>query len=180
MTHSATIIRVPRLRRMSLRVKPEGEIVVRAPMRTSDRIIEDFIQKNTEWIAKQKKSQQGMRLLTKEELQILKEKAQAYLPQRVQFLADKLWFQYKSVSFRHQKSRWGSCSSKNTISLNIELMRLPRQLCDYIIVHELTHTVHKHHQSGFWNHLESVLPGALDLDREMRRYKIGYGEVDSK
>ncbi len=73
-------------------------------------------------------------------------------------LALELGFQYRSVSCRHQKSRWGSCSYHNDISLNIELMRLPPELRDYIIVHELTHTFHKHHQDAFWNHLEKVLP----------------------
>lgn len=89
-------------------------------------------------------------------------------------LAEDLGFTYKKVSCRHQSSRWGSCSHDNNISLNIELMRLPEQLRDYIIVHELSHTIHKHHQKAFWDHLEKVLPGAEKLDREMRRWKIGY------
>mgnify|MGYP000181432869 CR=1 FL=1 len=53
-------------------------------------------------------------------------------------------------------------------------MRLPDDLRDYIILHELTHTVHKHHQSAFWRHLERVLPGSLILDKRMREWKIGY------
>lgn len=53
-------------------------------------------------------------------------------------------------------------------------MRLPMRLRDYIIIHELTHTIHKHHQNAFWNYLERVLPKALELDREMKDWKIGY------
>jgi predicted metal-dependent hydrolase len=89
-------------------------------------------------------------------------------------LAQDLGFIYQRVTCRHQKSRWGSCSHRNAISLNIELMRLPVSLRDYIIVHELTHTVHKHHQDAFWAHLEKVLPGAGELDRQMKQWKIGY------
>lgn len=152
------VIRVPRLRRMSLRVQLTGEIVVRAPMRISEREIRTFVIKNTAWIEKQKKHQSGFIPLSKEQLAELRLLAKSYLPHRTMELAGELGFSYKSVSCRHQKSRWGSCSHRNAINLNIELMRLPENLRDYIIVHELTHTIHKHHQNAFWNHLEKVLP----------------------
>ena len=171
---NTSIHRAHWLRRMSLRVLPTGEIVVRAPKRLSDREIEDFVEKNTDWIAKQKKSHVGLQPLSKDQLAELQILAKSYLPHRTMELALELGFQYRSVSCRHQKSRWGSCSHRNAISLNIELMRLPERLRDYIIVHELTHTIHKHHQSAFWDHLEKVLPGALKLDREMRQWKLGY------
>jgi len=53
-------------------------------------------------------------------------------------------------------------------------VRLPPELRDYIILHELTHTIHKHHQQAFWDYLEKVLPGAEELDKRMREWKIGY------
>lgn len=174
MSNSVTIIRVPRLRRMSLRVLPTGEIVVRASKRISEREIQAFVTKNTAWIEKQKKHQSGFIPLSADQLTELRLLAKSYLPHRTMELAQDLGFTYKSVSCRHQKSRWGSCSHRNAISLNIELMRLPEQLRDYIIVHELTHTIHKHHQNAFWNYLEKVLPWALKLDAEMRQWKIGY------
>lgn len=169
-----TLIRVSRLRRMSLRVKPTGEIVVRASKRISEREINDFVEKNTAWISKQRTSHAGLQPLSKDHITELKTLAKSYLPHRTMELARDLGFTYQRVSCRHQKSRWGSCSHRNAISLNIELMRLPERLRDYIIVHELTHTIHKHHQNAFWNHLEKVLPGALKLDSEMRQWKLGY------
>lgn len=170
----AHIIRVPRLRRMSLRVKPSGESVVRAPMRVSIAEIRRFLTEHEDWIAKQRKNHAALVPLSRENLLHLRTEAKRFLPGRVRELALEHGFSYRSVSFRHQKSRWGSCSHRNTLSLNIELMRLPSELCDYIILHELTHTVHKHHQDAFWNHLERVLPWSLILDKRMREWKIGY------
>ncbi|MCB9806351.1 DUF45 domain-containing protein [Candidatus Peribacteria bacterium] len=169
-----TITRVPHLRRMSLRVMPTGELVIRAPKRVSDREIHSFIASHHGWIEKQKKHQAQLVPITATYLEELRQLAKAYLPHRTMELALELGFTYQSVSCRHQKSRWGSCSHRNAISLNIELMRLPVELRDYIIVHELTHTIHKHHQAAFWSHLEKVLPGAGELDREMRKWRIGY------
>ncbi len=163
-----------RLRRLSLRVEPGGEIVVRAPKRVSDAAISKFVTEQQEWIQKQKSRMDTMIPLSEEELQKLKNLAKIYLPERVKKLAEHHNFHYTSVTCRHQQTRWGSCSHKNSINLNIEVMRLPARLRDYIILHELVHTVHKHHQKAFWNHLEKILPGALEMDREMRQWKIGY------
>lgn len=173
-----TLIRVPKLRRMSLRVQSQRDIVVRAPMRTSDRTVELFVEKNIDWIQKQRKKQALYVPLTRAELIDFEKRAKKFLPERTRVLAERLGFDYLRVTCRHQKTRWGSCSHKNGISLNIELMRLPQKLRDYIIIHELTHTVHKHHQNAFWNHLERILPWALELDKEMTKWKIGYATRD--
>lgn len=172
-----TLIRVPRLRRMSLWVKPTGEIIVRAPKRISNREIHLFVEKHTSWIEKQKSHQSKLTPISSKELSELRMLAISYLPHRTMELAQDLWFSYKKVTCRHQKSRWGSCSHANTISLNIELMRLTSELRDYIIVHELTHTIHKHHQNAFWDHLERVLPWALQMDKEMKKWRIGWEKV---
>jgi predicted metal-dependent hydrolase len=147
---------------------------VRAPTRTPEREIEGFVEKNIDWIQKQRKKQANYIPLTRAELEDFEKRAKKFLPERTKVLAERFGFHYSHVTCRHQKTRWGSCSHKNGISLNIELMRLPQKLRDYIIVHELVHTVHKHHQNAFWNHLERILPGALELDKEMTKWKIGY------
>jgi predicted metal-dependent hydrolase len=158
MDTSISVIRIPRLRRLSLRVEPGGEIVVRAPKSISDAAISKFVTEQTAWIQKQKNRMDDLKPLSAQEIQELKKLAKIYLPLRVSELAEKHHFHYTSVTCRHQQTRWGSCSYRNSINLNIELMRLPERLIDYIILHELTHTVHKHHQKAFWTHLEKVLP----------------------
>jgi len=96
--------------------------------------------------------------------------AKEVLPVRVCHLADKHGFQFNKLSFRNNKSRWGSCSGINNISLNIHLMRLPDHLIDYVILHELCHIEEKNHSQSFWDLLESVCPDSKQLRKELRNY----------
>jgi predicted metal-dependent hydrolase len=80
------------------------------------------------------------------------------LPQRLETLSRKHSIPYKKCEVKKLKSRWGSCDTHNVITLNIYLMQLDWSLIDYVILHELTHTIHKHHQKDFWDYLEKILP----------------------
>lgn len=117
-------------------------------------------------------SAQSQQVIKRGVVWALRREAQHYLPKRVHDLANTHGFKFKQVFVKNVKTRWGSCSHVNNINLNIHLMRLPDELIDHVILHELTHTVHKNHGNGFWAHLEKVSPGTKRKEKELNKYRI--------
>ncbi len=131
---------------------------------TNNSIIVSYVDKN-EIVAED--MQEFIRHGITEALRI---EAKNYLPERTSFLAKKTGFKYNKVSVRNAKTRWGSCSGANNISLNIQLMRLPDYLIDYVILHELCHTVEKNHGKNFWALLDKISGNAKGLDKELKEF----------
>ena len=101
----------------------------------------------------------------------LKKEAKEYLPLRTEQLATEHGFSHIGVTVKNITSRWGSCSQKNHINLNIHVVRLPQHLLDYVILHELTHTVHKNHGTEFWQTLNKLSNGkAKQLATEIKNF----------
>ncbi len=103
--------------------------------------------------------------------EVYRREAKQYLPERLSLLADRYGFRYNKVTIRNNKSNWGSCSSANHISLNLNLMKLPDPLIDYILLHELAHTVVKNHGPDFYQLLNRTTGGkARELAKEIKKY----------
>ena len=99
-----------------------------------------------------------------------KEEAKQYIPKIVNEWSDKMNLHYNKISFRKTKRQWGSCSAKNDLSFNTMMMKLPLDVIQYIVVHELAHIKHKHHQKAFWTLVASYLPAYKTQVKELKNY----------
>lgn len=93
---------------------------------------------------------------------------------RVAYFANKHNLMVNQVRIKNQKTMWGSCSSKNNINLNYLLLMAPMGVIDYVIVHELVHTIHRNHSTDFWDSVESIMPEFQKHKRWLKRngYKL--------
>lgn len=104
---------------------------------------------------------------------LLMKKAKAYLPYRLDFFAKKYGYKYDRLRFSHANTRWGSCSSNRTISLNIGLMNLPEPLRDYVLLHELAHLNHLDHSPAFWAEVAAHDPRYKTHRQKLKTFSPG-------
>ncbi|MBU1084472.1 MAG: M48 family metallopeptidase [Candidatus Omnitrophica bacterium] len=105
---------------------------------------------------------------------LTREEACQKLTLRAKEIARENGFLFGKISVKEQKTRWGSCSPGNNISLNLKLRRLPDLFIDYVILHELVHTRVKNHKKEFWEEMGKYMQCPRDIDRQLRRYSIAF------
>lgn len=132
-------------------VSTSGRLQMSVPKYTSNFLVKRFLNSNRKTIReklpiKDPKEQRARDYQKK----VLMKKARDYLPYRLEYLANLYGYKYDKCRLSHANTRWGSCSSNKTISLNIGLMKLPEVLRDYVIIHELAHLNHMDHSRAFW------------------------------
>lgn len=166
MDHKIKVIRSGR-KTMALQIDPDTKVIVRAPYGISDQEIERFVNSNEQWIDRHIQQMVGKRkdsaahpidVLTREELEALADQAVEYIGERALYFARKMKVRYFKITIRNQKTRWGSCSSRGNLNFNCLLMLAPKEVTDYVIVHELCHLKEMNHSEKFWKEVEKVLP----------------------
>ena len=154
-----------RSRSMSIRVHPLKGVSVSVPYILPYAAAQAFFMMRRGWVletmARQRERYKDVRLPSDEEIEELRRQAKETLPGRLAELAKRYDFVYNRVTIKHNASNWGSCSSKANINLNLNIIRLPHVLQDYILLHELCHLRHQDHSHAFHLLLEHVLTDNL-------------------
>jgi len=168
--HEFGEIKVTRVRThyLRLKVEPDGQVSASIPYYATLKSLQTLVSKNRASLRKTIAKLPKFHEYTDEQIKQIRKKAKGFLPARVEYLAHKHGFKYGKLSFRNQKTRWGSCSSSNNLSLNIALVLLPANLIDYIILHELTHTTEKNHSIAFWAKLSEIYPDYKKARKALR------------
>ena len=147
-----------RRRTVAIQITRDG-VLVRAPMGMPIAAINAFVSSKRAWVEKAlaaRPSQQPA--FTSEELATLTRQAKQDLSQRAKKYAPLLGVSYSRISIRHQKTCWGSCSSKKNLNFNCLLMLTPEAVRDYVVVHELCHLLEMNHSEKFWSLVERTMP----------------------
>ena len=154
-----------RSRSIGIRVHPVKGVSVSVPYIVPYAVAQAFFQSRRAWIletiAKQKEKYKDAVIPSDVEIEALRRKAKAELPPRLAELAARYGFSYNRVAIKHNASNWGSCSARSNINLNLNVVRLPKILQDYVLLHELCHLRHQDHGHGFHLLLEHVLTDNL-------------------
>ena len=163
-----------RAKHINITVKPQTGVRVAVPSGVSFNKAIDIANSKSSWI---KRNQDKLKALEKQRSEMGEitnvQEAKETIRNRLKELSEQHGYSYNKVFIREQKTRWGSCSAKNNINLNLKLVLLPEHLMDYVILHELAHTKHKNHSQQFWSELNMTCGNSNGLRKELKKYGIG-------
>jgi predicted metal-dependent hydrolase len=152
-------------RRVAIRVHPVRGVTVSVPALVPYAAAMAFFKLKRQWVLetmrRQKEKDRNTVVPSAAEIESLRRQAKSELPPRLSVLAARYGFTYNRVTIKHNATNWGSCSAKGNINLNLSIIRLPRVLQDYVLLHELCHLRHLDHGHAFHLLLEHVLTDNL-------------------
>lgn len=147
---------------LSLTVQPDCTVLVKAPTGYPQAKIARFVQAHEQWIvratARQKRRAEAENALTEKRIQELRALAEIEIPRRVEYFAKQMGVQPTGIKITSAKTRFGSCSAKDSLCFSWRLMLYPPEAIDYVVVHELAHIKEKNHAPAFYKVVASVLP----------------------
>ena len=141
----------PRARAVKFSISTSGRLAMSVPQHTPNFLLKKYLNMSREQIREKLPLRDPATQRTRDyQKKQLMKKAKEYLPYRLEYWAKLYGYNYDKCRLSHASTRWGSCSSNKTISLNIGLMKVPEVLRDYVIIHELAHLNHMDHSAEFW------------------------------
>lgn len=159
---------------ISISVEKNGDVVVKAPMRTPTAYIDTVVQKNISWIEQKQKmhyeNSKVARRLTDEEISALKKQAKTVMTARTHYFEKIMGVKCTGIRITSAKGRWGSCSYNNSICYSYRTQLLDDKQQDYIVVHELAHIRHKDHSPRFYSEIEKVLPDYRQTIKSIKEF----------
>ncbi len=162
------------VRSVRFSVSTSGRLSMSVPTHTPNFLAKKYLNMNRERIREKLPINDPSTQRTRDyQKKVLMKKAREYLPYRLEYYAKLYGYSYDKCRLTHANTRWGSCSSKRTISLNIGLMKLPEVLRDYVILHELAHLNHMDHSKAFWAEVEKHDPRYKIHDKKLKSFSPG-------
>jgi predicted metal-dependent hydrolase len=166
-------------KRMRLAVYCDGRVVVTSPFGIEQSIVEKFISDKKQWLLNKilffrRVDRKAIRTFSRRDYLENKDKAFTLAHERVRFYNNLYNFPLNKIYIKNQKTRWGSCSSKQNLSLNYKIVFLPQKHQDYIIVHEMCHLKEFNHSRNFWTLVEKAIPNYLEIKKELRKHELFY------
>lgn len=155
-------------------IERDGSIVVKAPKGITEEYIRGFIEKYEDRIIRAQKKAEEKKEIRKdaspEEEKELRRLAKSLLPEKVKYYSSLIGVTPLRITVTGAKTRFGSCSGKNSISFSFYLMRYPEEAVDYVVVHELCHIIHHNHSAAFYKEVEKILPDYKRREKILRTY----------
>ena len=158
-----TLIRSDR-RSLSLSIEPDGTVLVRSPRQLPQAEIDRFVASHERWIRIHRQQMQRRadfdkaRFTDAEQIRHLIREAERILPEKTAYWAKRMGVTPTGVRITGAKTRFGSCSVRDSICYSYRLMAFPEDAIDYVVVHELAHIRHKNHSRDFYAFVARFLP----------------------